>query len=174
MSIQEFTRKPARIDDIDRRIIGIIQDDSRLTYGEIGARVGLSVSAVNDRLKKMHTQNIIKSYTAIINPRAIGIDVSAFIQVSIEKPSFFSDFISGVQKMPEVQECHHVTGAYTCLLKVRATTTAHLEKILNEGIKTLPGVVRTETQIVLSALKETTKIEEPVFKSNEQTFYSVA
>jgi Lrp/AsnC family transcriptional regulator, leucine-responsive regulatory protein len=150
------------MDEFDRKLLSLIQEDCKLPYAELGSRIGLSLSAVNERLKKMQAQGIIRGCVAVLNPNSIGLDICAFIQVSIDRPENEPPFLKRIAKLPEVQECHHITGDFSYLLKVRVRNTSQLETLLKEKIKTLKGLVRTHSLIVLSTTKETTalKIEE--------------
>jgi Lrp/AsnC family transcriptional regulator, leucine-responsive regulatory protein len=143
------------IDEVDWKLLQLVQENCKMAYAELGERVGLSVSAVNERLKKLHAVDVIRGYTALLNPRALGLDVCAFIQVSIERPQDENAFLRRVEALPEVQECHHITGEFSFLLKVRVHTTGDLETLIKGKIKTLSGVVRTHTLIALSTVKET-------------------
>ncbi len=146
------------MDLIDRQLLALLQRDSRLSYGDLGGRVGLSVSAVNERLKKLTSRGVLRSFVAMVDPQAVGFGLCAFVQVLIDRPEHESEFVARVTETPEVQECHHVTGDYSYLLKVRVRDTMHLETLLGETLKSLPGVIRTQTIIVLSTPKETTVV----------------
>jgi Lrp/AsnC family transcriptional regulator, leucine-responsive regulatory protein len=149
----------AVLDDIDRRIIQAIQADCRRSYAAIGAAVGLSISGVNERLKRLQRRGVVRGCVAVVEPRAVGLDVCAFVRVLLERPEHEPGFLEGIAALPAVQEAHHVTGDYSYLLKVRVRDTAALEGVLSGRIKALPGVVRTETQIALSTPKETTALD---------------
>lgn len=146
------------MDAIDRQIVALLQRDSRLSYAEIGGRVGLSVSAVNERLKKLAARGVVRAFVAIVDAQAVGFALCAFVQVLVDRPEHEAAFVTHLTRTPEVQECHHVTGDYSYLLKIRARDTAHLEALLGDRIKSLPGVVRTQTIVVLSTPKESTEL----------------
>lgn len=143
------------MDDIDRKIIAHIQADGRASYADIGASAGLSVSAVNERLKKLQASGAIEGYGARISAKSVGLDVLAFVEVLLERPEHDAPFRAAMLAMPAVQECHHVTGEWSYLLKVRVTDTGVLERFLSEQLKTLPGIARSHTVIALSSVKET-------------------
>ena len=143
------------MDDFDRKILSHIQLFARSSYGEIGAAVGLSVSAVNERLKKLERQGVIAGWTAALDPKAVGCDVLAFVQVLVERPEHEAAFLAMVRFEPAILECHHVASEWSYLLKVRAPSLLALEDLLARRIKTLPGIPRTHTVIVLSSAKET-------------------
>lgn len=143
------------MDEIDRKILARIQSDGRASYVEIGTAVGLSVSAVNDRIRKLTAQGVITGWGARVAPRAVGLDILAFVQVLLERPEHDTGFRAAIAALPAVQECHHVTGEWSYLLKLRVADTAALERFLGESLKTLPGIVRSHTVIALSSPKET-------------------
>lgn len=146
------------MDQIDRQLIALLQRDSRLSYGELGGRVRLSVSAVNERLKKLAARGVLRGFVAVVDARAVGFGLCAFVRVLVDRPEHEAAFVARMTQTPEVQECHHVTGDYSYLLKLRVRDTAHLEALLGERIKSLPGVVRTETVVVLSTPKESLEV----------------
>jgi len=144
------------MDQVDIRILKIIQEEARIPQASLGRRVGLSTSTVNERLRKLNRQGVINRYAAILDPTRLGFGLGAFIQVLLERPADEKAFLERIRSSPQVLECHHVSGGYSYLLKVRAADTAGLERVLNEVIKPGPGVIRTETLVVLSTAKETT------------------
>jgi Lrp/AsnC family leucine-responsive transcriptional regulator len=146
------------IDSHDRQLLALVQSNSRLSYAELGERVGLSASAVHDRLKKLQTQGVIHGFGARLDPRALGLELCAFIQVLIERPEHDGPFVAAMEALPEVLECHHITGDYGYLLKVRTHDARSLERLIAGSIKSLPGVVRTLTMVALSTAKETAAV----------------
>jgi Lrp/AsnC family leucine-responsive transcriptional regulator len=142
------------LDDRDRRILALIQRDAKLPQAEIARRVGLSAAAVNERLKKLENAGVIRGFAALVDPHAVGVPVTAFVEVFIEHPRLEPGFIERVRKTDEVQECHYVTGEFSLLLKVRVADMAALQKLLIEELNACEGVRQTRTVIVLSTLKE--------------------
>jgi Lrp/AsnC family leucine-responsive transcriptional regulator len=132
-----------------------LQGDGGLTYAEIGSAVGLSASAVNDRLKRLRADGVIRRMTAEIDPAALGLTLLAFVLVAVNEPVGEARFREAMKGAPEVLECHHLTGDFSYLLKLRLRDTAHLEHFLMDRLKPLSGVVRTHTLIALSSVKET-------------------
>lgn len=143
------------MDQTDRIILDHLQVDGSLTYAEIGAAAGLSASAVNDRLKRLRNDGVIRRMTAEIDPSAVGLHLLAFVLVSVSEPAGETAFRSAMKTVPEVLECHHLTGDFSYLLKLRLRDTAHLEQFLMNRLKPLAGVARTHTLIALSSVKET-------------------
>ena len=143
-----------QLDDKDRRILALVQRDAKLSQAEIARRVGLSAAAVNERLRKLETAGFLRRYVAVVDPKAIGISVTAFVEVFIEHPRYESAFIEQILGLDEVQECHHITGEFSLLLKIRVRDMESLQQLLIHKINALEGVRQTRTVIVLSTSKE--------------------
>ena len=146
------------MDAIDRKILAIVQRESHLPHVELGKRVGLSVSAVNDRVRKLHRLGIIRAWTAEIDPTTLGLNLLAFMHIEIDRPEHAAGFLKAAGAIPEVLEIHHVTGDWNYLLKVRVSTTAALEDLITNRLKKIKGVARSNTTIVLTSPKETSAL----------------
>jgi len=145
-------------DQIDLQILAILQDNGRSHLADIAKEVDLSSPAVMERVKKLEAHGIIKGYQAVLDPKKMGKDVTAFIGVSVAHQRFIDDFASRMVRQHDVLECHHVTGDESFLLKVKTANTESLEKLLGE-IRSVEGVTRTVTKVVLSTPKETQKLQ---------------
>lgn len=145
--------KLASLDSTDRKILSILQDDCKTALQAIGKRVGLSAPSVIERIKKLEQRGVIKGYHVKLDANALGLDVGAFIGVSMNYPKAIATVEKKVLSLPEVLECHHVTGGYTLLLKVKTKDTLALEALISR-VRAIPGVERTETMIVLSVRSE--------------------
>src|SRR5262245_48514534 len=143
------------MDAADRKILDSIQRDGSLTYSEIGAAVGLSTSSVNDRLKRLRADGVLRRMTAEVDPAALDLKLLAFVMVVLEAGISEDAFRAGMLAAPEVLECHHITGEFSYLLKLRLRDTAQLEGFLSNTLKPLAGFSRTQTLIALSSTKET-------------------
>jgi Lrp/AsnC family leucine-responsive transcriptional regulator len=119
-----------------------------------------------DRVRKLEEKGVIKGYSAIISPRAIGLTLTSFLSVTLEHPRDRATFLQFVKTTPEIQECHHVAGDYDYLLKVRCRDTEHLEDLISNRIKELQGIAATRTVIVLSTTKETVELPLPCANTN--------
>ena len=142
------------MDDTDRKIIAVLQEDAHTTQASIARQVGLSQPSVADRIRKLEESGVITGYLARIDHRKLGLDVTAFIGIHIEHPRYFDKFAGAVTEMEEVLECHRVAGEESYLLKVRTESTASLDHLLVKRLRTIPGVTRTHTTIVLASVKE--------------------
>lgn len=142
------------MDAVDLRILEILQRDARVTQQEIARRVRLSQPSVADRIHKLEARGVITGYVARVAPSHMGKDITAFIGVGISHPKYFDQFGKRMIALPDVLECHRVAGNDSYLLKVRTENTRALDRLLIQEIRTVPGVHRTETTLVLSSIKE--------------------
>lgn len=147
-----------QIDEIDLKILSILQENGRVKRNELAQMVGLSVPAVSERMKRLEDAGIIKGYTALLDSKKLGKDITAFVFVSIDSSKNYPLFIERVAEVDEILECHSITGEGSHLLKVKTENTSTLEKLLAR-IQSWPGVTGTKTNIVLSTIKETTKVK---------------
>jgi len=151
------------LDEIDRQLLEELQHDSKRSLKEIGQQVGLSAPSVMERVRKLESAGIIKGYHALLDARKVGLDISAFIGVSIVSPTKLSAFEEWVDAVPQVMECHHVTGGHTLLLKVKTQNTKDLEGLISR-IRSMDGVASTETMVVLSTRTERVEVALPAGK----------
>lgn len=154
------------IDDIDRRILSLLQDNCKRPLAKIGEEVGLSAPSVQERVKKLEDHGVICGYRAVLDARLVGKDVTAFIGVSIRHPRGIDVFEESINVLEDVLECHHVTGSYTLMLKVKSDSTSTLEELISR-IRSIDEVERTETMVVLSTHTERTRV--PIAASAART-----
>lgn len=143
------------MNSIDSKVIKQLMEQARTTWAELGTILGLSAPAAADRVRKLEESGVIKGYCALVDPEAIGYSIAAFIAVFLEKPEHRGGFLERVQEKPEIQECHHIAGEEDYILKVRCKGTRDLERLVSEEIKSIPGVAKTRTTVILSTVKET-------------------
>jgi len=143
------------MDAIDRKILEYVQEKGRDTYAEIGAAVGLSVSAINERLKKLERAGTIKGWGARVDAKAVGQGVLAFMLLLIDRPENEKGLVDAICALPQVLECHHITGEWSYLVKLRLSDVSEIETVLADTIKQNPGAIRTHTLLALSSRKET-------------------
>ena len=136
------------LDERDRAIVAALQDDARATYGDVGARVGLSASAVHERVRKLEHQGVIRGYRAVVDPEALGLFVTALIAATPLDPQQPDDLPDRVAAYPEVEDCLSVAGEANYVLKVRTGTTRDLEDLIRR-LREQAGVA-TNTTIALS------------------------
>lgn len=139
----------SEIKEIDRNICSLLQTNARMQLSHIAEQVGLSVAAVSEHVRKLEEQGIIKGYHALLQSDAFHFDLTAYVFVDIESSVYYERFISVCKTLPELLECHAITGNASHLLKIRTTNTASLEQLLSK-LQQIPGVKRTITNLVLS------------------------
>lgn len=128
---------------------------------EIARAIGLSQPAVAERIRKLEERGVILGYVARVDAEQLGKDIVAFVGVGIEHPKFFDGFVKTVLKLADVLECHRVAGQDSYLLKIKTRNTKTLDKLLVDDVRTIPGVTRTYTTIVLSSAKESSHVHVP-------------
>jgi Lrp/AsnC family leucine-responsive transcriptional regulator len=153
----KFGRASVEFDATDRAILELLQENCKQPLAAIGEKVGLSAPAVVERIHKLEEAGVVVGYTALLDPRKLGRDITAFIGVSTDRPGAIDRVEAEVGAMDEVLECHHVTGGYTLMLKVKTRNTESLEQLI-DGVRGVDGVSRTETMVVLSTHTERSRI----------------
>lgn len=149
MSVQKF-------DQIDRKILEILQKDGKITNSQLSKEVGLSPAPTLERVKKLEQSGIIKNYHAQLSREKIGLGVMTMVQVSLvgHKKVVTDSFVSRICEIPEVIECHHVTGSCDFLLKVVSKDISSYQKLMIEKINEIEEVSSTQTMVILSTFKE--------------------
>ena len=144
-----------QLDEIDRKLLALLQENDRLALADLSQSIGVAASTINDRIRRLVSHGVISGFHARLSSEALGLDLLAFMLVGWSNPKVEPLFLKKVRASPSVLECHHVTGAWNYLLKVRIKNTKELESFLSGTIKAVRGVERTETLITLSTAKET-------------------
>lgn len=140
------------MDSIDVKIIKLLQKNARVTASEIGGEIKLSVPAVTERMKKLESSGIIQQYTVIVDSRKLNKNLTAMILISLERPKYIDKFLEFIKLEDEILECHYLAGDYDYSLKIITENTDSLERILNK-IKSVQGIQKTKTTVVLSTVK---------------------
>jgi Lrp/AsnC family leucine-responsive transcriptional regulator len=153
----KFGEDPYPLDAIDRQVVVALQADAKISLKSVGEQVGLTAPAVMERVRKLESAGIITGYHACVDARAMGLDIAAFIGVSVYDPARLSDIEHWVEAMPQIMECHHVTGGHTLLLKVKVKNTKSLERLISR-VRSLEGVEGTHTMVVLSSHTERVQV----------------
>ena len=146
------------LDDLDIKILNILQPKGRTKRNELAEVVGLSIPSISDRLHKLEERGVIEGYFTKVNKKVFGYDIMVYILVMMESSKHYKGLISRVEKIPSIVECHSVLGEGSHLLKAVVKNSESLEKLLGD-IQSWPGVMSTKTTFVLSTIKETTVID---------------
>jgi Lrp/AsnC family leucine-responsive transcriptional regulator len=153
----------AGLDRIDRQILSLLRQDGRMSHAAIAKQVGLSGPAVHDRVRKLEQCGVIAGYTAVIDPEQIGLPHVAFCQVTLSEGSEFAmdePIVARICEEPGVLEFHRIAGQDCYLVKIRTSTSKELEQVLRR-IRSIRGVARTQTTIVLSTEHEQPSVDLP-------------
>lgn len=145
------------MDPIDLRIIELLTQNARASYAELAQDVGLSAPSTAERVRRLEERGVVRGYAALVDPSALGRDLTAFVAVSVGDRTRTRAFLAALDQLPEVVECHHVAGDDDYLLKVHVPGTRGLEELVTDRLKAIKGVTRTRTTVVLS-----TAIDRPV------------
>jgi len=154
-----------KLDDINRQVLMLLQEDGRMKRQDVAKKVGLSTPAVSERMNKLLERGVIKRYTAVVNPVAINKEVTAYITLGLDDSKFFADFEKNVKKTADILECQAITGVAAYLLKVRVSSISTLNDLIND-IKQWKGIVGVESNVVLNTIKETNVLD--TSKSEEE------
>jgi DNA-binding Lrp family transcriptional regulator len=141
------------MDEIDRQIIALLRSSARTSFQAIGQRVSLSAPAVKRRVDRLEADGVIRSYAAVVDPATMGWRTHALVSLFCEGRMAAAEVRAAVADHPEVAAAYTVAGEASAILHVHARDTAHLEEAL-ERIRDAPGIIRTQTQVVLSTLFE--------------------
>jgi len=147
------------IDRLDQRILELLQANAREAQVDIARSVGLAPSAVLERMRKLEARGVIRGYSALLDPRAVGIPMLAFVAVRSDEVGGAEDTVAhALADVPEVLEVHHVAGDDCYLIKVRVRDAEQLGVLLRTRFGRIPGVRSTRTTIVLETVKETPRL----------------
>ncbi len=147
------------IDEIDRKILELLQGNARMSNAEMAEAVGLTLSSVHERVKKMEKKGIIRGYVAQVDPEKLGKPLLAFIRLTVSSHDPVAEEIRRLcATEPDILECHNVAGEDCYILKVRAAGPKQLEKLI-AAIRRNADTSRSVTNIVLSSYKESSRVE---------------
>lgn len=142
------------MDALDVKILNCLKQNAREKASDISKEIHLAVSTVIERIRKMEAAGIIRSYTAILDEKKLGNDVTALMEVSLEHPKYYDEFTEMVNNNPNIVSCYYMTGDFDFILKILCRSSEHLESI-HRVIKGQNGVSATRTHYVLKCVKNT-------------------
>ncbi len=145
------------LDDLDRSILRHLQVDGRMSNLDLSRAVGLSPAATHARVRRLEERGVITGYAAQVDPERAGFDLLCLISIGIQlhHQDAVARIRTALAALPEVLECHHVTGQYDYLLKVVLSDRRALERFVVEKLTPLPGIARIQTSVVLAVVKAT-------------------
>lgn len=148
------------LDTVDKAALRALQDDGRLSNVQLAKKIHLSPPATHARMKRLEKEGYVRRYTAIVDREKAGYDLLCFVHVSLQihQVEQVAKFHKLVQQMPEVLECHHITGDYDYLLKVALRNRQDLQRFAIDRLTPIPGVARIHTSLALNEIKSTTAL----------------
>lgn len=158
-----MTSHPRKLDKIDRRILRLLQQEGRISFTELGERVGLSTTPCTERVRRLEREGVITGYHARLDPRQVGASLLVFVEISLAYKSgdIFEEFRRAALRLPNVLECHLVSGDFDYLLKARISEMASYRKLLGSTLLSLPHVRESKSYIVMEEAKETLALPIP-------------
>ena len=149
-----------QLDSIDRKIIGVLQNDGRTSNADLAENINLSASACHRRVQRLHSTGIIKNYVALLNSRLVGLPTTVFVEITLsgQADEVLDAFERQVQLIPDVLECHLMSGSADYLLKVIAKDTDDFARIHRKYLARLPGVAQMHSSFSLRSVSNTTAL----------------
>jgi DNA-binding Lrp family transcriptional regulator len=146
----------AKLDAIDKKILEILQANSNITNAQLAQEIGLSPAPTLERVKKLETQGVIKSYHAVVDMASVGLGVCTFVTVSLKghNKDNIEKFIKAISRIPEVVECHHVTGQADFILKIVAPDIPAYQNLMLEKVTNIEVVDNMQSIVILSTFKD--------------------
>ena len=146
----------SELDSIDRRILDLLQQNGRLTMTELGEQVGLSTSPCSQRVKRLEAQGVITGYHARVNPAALGRSLLVFVEITLAQKSeqIFKKVRDELQNMPEVLECHLISGSFDYLVKARLSAMREYRDLLGQILRQIPVPAQSNSYVVMEEVKE--------------------
>ena len=138
-----------QLDSIDQQILGFLAKNARMPFLEIARECGVSGAAIHQRVRKLEANGIIAGSRILVKPKALGLNVCAFVQVSISKSEHYDEIVAALKKIPSVVECHFIAGDFALLLKIYCINHEHLMKVIMYSIQRVPYVIKTQTYVSL-------------------------
>jgi DNA-binding Lrp family transcriptional regulator len=148
------------LDDLDFSILRCLQENGRLSNVDLATQINLSPPATYTRLKRLERQGYIRNYVALLDWKQMGYDMICFINISLQmhQPEEVEKFRQRISRLPEVLECHHVTGEFDYLLKVAIKNRDDLDRFVMKQLTPIPGIARIYTSLALNEIKATTAL----------------
>jgi len=148
------------MDQIDKRLLRLLQKDGRMTNVELARHAHLSPPATHERVRRLQEEDVIQGFTVRLNPATLDRALLIFVEVTLDRTSSgaFEQFAAAVRRSPEIMECHMVAGGFDYLIKVRVRDVAAYRTFLGETLVSLPGIRQTHTYTVMEEVKNTDDI----------------
>jgi len=156
-------QNPKALDRTDRLILECLQNDGRISNVQLARKVNLTPTPCIERVRRLERQGFIRGYTAILNPELVNASLLVFVEIDLshKSPDAFRKFREEARKLPQIMECHLVSGNFDYLIKARVSDMKTYRELLGEKILSLPGVNGSRSYVVMEEVKETLNL--PLF-----------
>jgi len=141
-----------KIDSLDRKILSILTKNAKTPFLEVAAACKVSGAAIHQRMQRLIKTGIISGSRYIVDPRKIGFNTCAFVGIFLDNAALFNNVTEKLEKIPEITQCHYITGQYAVFLELHTRDNEHLKEVLADKIQAIKGVSRTETFISLNVM----------------------
>ncbi len=152
-----------KLDPIDRKILELLQANSNITNAQLAQEIGLSAAPTLERVKKLETAGVIRSYHAVVDPASVGLGVSTFVMATLKghNKENIAKFMNAIAEIKEIVECHHVTGSADFILKIVSPDIPAYQNLMVEKVTNIEVVDNLQSMVILSTLKDTKRIPIP-------------
>ena len=141
-----------KIDNLDKKILEIISCNARIPFKDVATECGVSRAAIHQRVQRLIDMGVIVGSGYHVNPASLGYNTCTYIGITLERGSMYKDVVKEVQKIPEIVECHFITGTYTAMVKLYCVDNEHLMRTIFDNILRISGVTNTQTYISLNEM----------------------
>jgi len=138
-----------QIDQLDRKILSLITENARIPYLEVARECNVSGAAIHQRIQRLTRMGVIAGSEFVINPKKIGFHTCAYVGIYLDSASLYPEVVTKLRDIPEITQCHYITGNYSIFIKVYTRNNEDLKHVLVDKVQSIPGVERTETFISL-------------------------
>jgi Lrp/AsnC family transcriptional regulator for asnA, asnC and gidA len=138
-----------QIDDLDRKILSLITKNARIPYLEVARECKVSGAAIHQRIQRLTKMGVITGSEFVISPKKIGFSTCAYVGIFLDSASLYPQVVEELRKIPEITQCHYITGGYSIFIKIFTRDNEDLKHVLHDKVQAIPGISRTETFISL-------------------------
>jgi len=149
MDNKDYVELAADIDELDEKILKLITKNARIPFLEVARECGVSGAAIHQRVQRLLNIGVISGSEFIVSPQRLGYNTCAYMGIYLEKAKYHIQVVEALRNIPEVVECHYVTGPYAIFVKIQTKTNKHLKMIIDKELQEIEGIARTETFISL-------------------------
>lgn len=146
---KNYLENAADIDELDEKILKLITQNARIPFLEVARECGVSGAAIHQRVQRLFNIGVVTGSEFIVSPQKLGYNTCAYMGIYLEKAKFHTQVVEALRKIPEVVECHYVTGQYAIFIKIQTKTNRHLKELIDKELQDVEGIARSETFISL-------------------------